>query len=84
MIPNKAILSYEDQIKYSLPPLNFEYLLSHPEEIINVANKFLQDSIFRNRIMGCCNQNPVFKKRFYKMFGRYISNFYTQSQGRSR
>lgn len=77
---NKVILSYEEQLKYCMPPLNIEYLINHPEEIINVGQKYLYDYAFRNRVMEYMSLNPVFKARCYDLLGDYIEE-YERRQG---
>lgn len=68
----KAILTPDEQLKYGIPIINFEYLSLHPEDIPKVGEKYLSDISFRYRVKERMSYDVYFKIQCMKYLEYYL------------
>lgn len=68
----KGINSFEDIVRDpSKEIIDFEYLYTHPEAKVAIAQRYKIDFAFRKRLFTKMCVSPSFKQRFYECFESY-------------
>lgn len=60
----RLVKSYEAELKYGpvyMQKIN-EYVINHPENIYNIKERLILDSVFRNRFFKLINRHRYYSK----------------------
>ena len=67
-----SYFTYEESLKRPYDSLiNFEYLITHPENKYQIWEKFIFDTSFKNRVNEKIALDKSFKQRWFNHFGSF-------------